>query len=289
MKTYKLIVVIPIGPTCNETFIRDTIDSIIYYCSKDTKIIIINDSRSDLINIICKSYKDITVIKNSKTLGKQAGLYLTLCRGFKYAIKNYSFKILLRMDTDALIIGQKPENEAIKFFKQNLKVGLLGSYRVAYNGGTREFIWPKKQLSFEASWISLLKGLNRYKGIIKLRNLIKSANKYDYLYGEHCMGGAVFYSYNCIKALYENGFLPIQEISWSQLSEDMIFGLLVKSLGIKMAEFNIEPFPLGVAWKGLPDNPENLYKKGRKIIHSTRYYKKLSETEIRKYFKQKRA
>lgn len=288
MNTHKLIVVIPLGPNCKEEFVRDTIDSIIYYCSKDTKIIIVDDSNSDLGSYSGKFFKDISVIKNSKTLGKGAGLYLTLCKGFKYAIKNYSFDVLLRMDTDALITGEKPENIAIDYFKKNPKVGVIGSYNLGYNGDKRFFSWPEKQLSIETSWRNLLEGLNRYKGIIKLRNLINSAKKYNYVSGEHCMGGAVFYSYKCINALNKNGFLPLKEISWSKLPEDSIFGLLVKSLGIKMGEFNGKSFPLGVAWKGLPDSPENLFKRGKKVIHSTKNYKDLSEADIREYFKQKR-
>ncbi len=288
MKFLKTIVVIPVGPTCQVNFILDTLNSIYYYMNQtSTKVILIDDSQIETGKLISKTYSKVEVLKTPYNRGKNAGLYYSLAEGFNYAYKNYKFKVLLRLDTDALIIGKNPENKAIEYFEKNKKIGILGSYKYSYNGRLRDFSWPERQLILESSILSLLKGLYRIKGILTLRTITKQAKKNGYILGEHCMGGACFYSYNCIKSLYDNNYLPIKNIQWSKLQEDMIFGLLIKSIDIHMHDFVLGNDTLGVKWRGLPDKPSELIKK-KKIIHSTRFFEDMDEKAIRDYFKSKR-
>ena len=288
MKTLKSIVVIPIGPTCCIEFVEDTLNSIYYYMNRaTTKIILVDDSQISTGKRLAEIFPNVDVIENLINKGKDANLYYSLSNAFSYAFKHYNFKVILRMDTDALIIGKNPENKALEYFKMKSRIGLLGSYKHGYNSGLRDFSWSKRQLILESSILSLVKGLHRIKGILTLRALIKRAKKNGYILGEHCMGGACFYSYECIKSLSKHNYLPIHNIQWSKLQEDMIFGLLIKSVGMGMADFVLETDPLGVKWRGLPDRPSKLIQT-KKVIHSTRYFEDMDEKSIRDYFKSKR-
>lgn len=288
MKKIKTIVVIPIGPTCKLEFVKDTVESVFYYMDKiQTKIILVDDSHLDKGKEVRKIFKEVEIVETPFNRGKDAGLYYSLSDGFRYVFENYKFEVLLRIDTDGLVIGKNPEEDAITFFKKNKKTGLLGSYKLGYDGQPRDFTQARRRLKLESSIFSLAKGLNRLKGIQTLRALTKKAITHGYILGENCMGGAVFYSYDAISALYENNYLPIKSIEWSKLQEDMIFGLLLKSLGVNTADFVLEDDPMGVKWRGLPDKPSNLIKR-KKVIHSTKFYKDMNEESIRKYFKSKR-
>jgi hypothetical protein len=109
--------------------------------------------------------------------------------------------------------------------------------------------------------------------------------------GEHCLGGGCFLSPDCIRKLAEAGLLLRKELCSSALGEDHVWGLLLKSLGIGMADFASGTFPMGVKWQGLPFSPQQLLDKGKKVIHSTRFWKEtegegdLNEEQIRKFFR----
>jgi hypothetical protein len=45
---------------------------------------------------------------------------------------------------------------------------------------------------------------------------------------------------------------------------------------------------MGMKWRGLPDSPENLLQRQKKIVHSIKFWQDRSETEIRGYFRSKR-
>ena len=134
MKTdYDLIIVIPVGPNCKVEFIEDTINSIKYYCHCTYKILISDDSRKRTGDTIKEIFPEIDLLRHKKTQGLHGGLYITLSLAFKYALDHYSFQLLLRMDTDALITGFNPQDEAIKLFKNSPKTGIAGVYRKSKN------------------------------------------------------------------------------------------------------------------------------------------------------------
>lgn len=285
-KKFDLIIVIPVGPTCDLANVQDTLDSISFY-TKNAKVVIIDDSHNTKIKRLDHKDLDLDIIVTPVNYGKNAGLYLSLSQAFTHVVQRYAFQVLLRMDTDALFIGSKPEAEAIEFFNHYPNVGIAGSYKYGYAGGRRIFANAKLQLLIEMSPISLLRGLSRINGIIWFFQLVLKARRNGYVMGEHVMGGACFYSYNCIKKLYDNKLLSQSKIQWSKLQEDMLFALMIKSVGMDLSDFQNYKCPLGVKWQGLPDSPENLLNQS-KVIHSTRYYKNLNEKEIRRFFREKR-
>jgi len=72
------------------------------------------------------------------------------------------------------------------------------------------------------------------------------------------------------------------------MGEDHIFSLLAKSIGFHFGSLSGPGKPFALAWKGLPASPEQLYKEGRKFIHSTKSWNGMNEKQIREFFKQKR-
>src|SRR5688572_29970888 len=109
-----LIVVIPVGPRCNLTFVEDTIDSVYNFIYCRYKIVVIDDSQEGLGAKLKITFPDIDLITNPKSHGRWGGLYINLCKAYRYAIEHYHFDALLKLDTDALIIGSNPQEEAIR-------------------------------------------------------------------------------------------------------------------------------------------------------------------------------
>ena len=289
MKKVTTIVLIPIGPSCENSFISDTIQSVIFYLKLDYEIVLVDDSGCSKGSLLKEKFKDITVLETKGSTGHFAGLYFTLSYGLKYVYENFLFDFVLRMDTDALLIGCGLDQVAVDFFKENPDRGIIGSYMVDCNGDPRGIYWTGVQLQKEMKIKFLIKDtFKKFKGWSFLRTVYRKSKKNGYIDGEHCMGGAYLMSWKCVKELNDKLLLDRREIYFTQLQEDQIFGLLIYSIGFSHADFATGDLPMGLRWRGLPCSPQELVKRNKKITHSTRFFENMGEEEIRKYFRERR-
>ncbi|RYE30730.1 MAG: glycosyltransferase family 2 protein [Sphingobacteriaceae bacterium] len=288
---YDLMVVIPIGPNCKLPFIEDTLNSIIHYCLCTYKIILIDDSKKDYGTNLKNKYTNVDVIINKQQYGLLGGLYVTLSHAFIYALDNYQFKALLRMDTDALITGYNPQAEAIAMFEKNPKIGIAGFIKRGkeprdFAGNPVENYWPMHQITtYALTW----RFLSKPKANYALRKLLIKALLNGYAMGENVFGGAYIVSQLYLQKLREAKMLPDYGIQKIYLEEDHIFGLLTKAIDFDFGDLETGNLPFGVSWRGLPTSPEELYNKHKKIIHSTKKYKDMTEASIRQFFSDKRS
>jgi hypothetical protein len=288
MERVKLVVLIPVGPAEKLEYVRDTIESIVYFTTPSRKIIVSDNTGQNSCEHLKHIFPGIIVLRTPQNYGKAAELYLHVSMGLEFVNRNYDFDVLLGMDTDALIIGPNPEEEAIDFFRHNPDVGIIGSYKIDCNGDQRDFTQTGEQLKKEASLISLLRRPRHLPGIMFLRKTIQKSKKNGYELGEHCMLGAYFASRECVSKLDQHNLLSRREIYWSRLCVDHILGLFIYAVGLKHGDFSTGPLPMGLRWRGLPCSPEELLVKGKKVTHSTRSYGAMDEAEIRRFFREQR-
>lgn len=287
-----LIIVIPVGPTCKIEFVLDTIDSIKYYIHCEYKIIVSDDSHgSTHTEQLKRKHPTVVILKTKKNYGKGLGLYKTLSDAYRFALDEFDFSALLRLDTDALVIGQNPETAILNYFKNNPSVGLAGRYinglkspdefGVVWENGGREII------------VSIVKMFTRFyirHPLIywKIRKLIFKALNNGYEMGELVFGGTYTFSRLGLEALRDNGLLPLKNAVGTDLEEDHAFSVLIRSVGLHLGDLASTHHPFACAWRGLPADPEVLLAREKKIIHSTRQWGDMNETEIRKFFRDKR-
>jgi glycosyltransferase involved in cell wall biosynthesis len=288
-KTIDFVIVIPVGPSgdtrYNIEYIQDTIDSVIFYVGSSFEIIILDDSGTDTGSQLLGRYPFLKIIRNQKNYGLKGELYYSLSQVYEFAIKNYDFRVLLRMDTDTLMIGPSPEKDAISYFGQNPGIGQLGSYKVDCNGDKRDNTFPREELRRETG---LKNAISNWKQCFFLRNILSKAIKNGYEPGEHCIGAAYFISRDCMHRLFEQGLLLREELRSSKLAEDHIFSLLIRSCGFDIGDFATGELPLGIRWHGLPCSPDELVLRKKKLIHSTRFWEGMNEEMIREFFRRKR-
>lgn len=281
---FDIVVVIPLGPNCQPEFIADTIDSFIHYSVSDHKIIIADDSQKGTGKQVKERFPQVDVIETTEPMGKLCGLYITLSQAFRYALEHYRFTAVLRMDTDALVIGDAPEAAALELFGSDPGVGIAGQYPLDYNGDQWDVSWPRDQVQRLVSSKLLSKPLAHFS----LLGVYKKALRNGYKTGESVFGGACFISEPCLQNLQRAGLLPGKIFRNVHLEEDHLFAILVTATGHRLGDLSSNSLPLGCAWKGLPASPEELYSSGKKIIHSTRFWQQMKEAEIRGWFRTKR-
>ena len=287
-QTFDLVVVIPVGPGSSPLFLADNIDSILHYVKGSCKIILADDSHQGLGKSAQENFPqlEIDLVPTPEPMGRVCGLYLTLAWAYKHAIDNYHFSALLKFDTDALIIGNEPEKEAIEMFRTHPEIGVAGQYPFDYNGAPWDIGWPKQEILKICTTISFIR-----KPIVHwaLLTAWRKAVKNGYKTGESVFGGSCFYSEKALIALDEAGRLPDTRLRTVNLEEDHVFSILVMAAGFKFGDLSSDNLPFALTWRGLPDSPGELYRKGKKVIHSTRFWKDIKEDKIREFFKEKRA
>ena len=293
MKSIKdLLIVIPVGPTCKVDFIIDTIESIKCYIHCTHAIIVSDDSHNASIQQrLQMSYPDLIIVKTTKNYGKGLGLYITLSNAYRYALDHFNFKALLRLDTDALMIGPGSENQIFELFERNPLIGMAGRYvkglqspdefgNVWMNGGRRPIVATAKIFT---------KYFLRHPFIYwRIRKVLFTAINEGYDLGEFVFGGAYAFSRIGLEKLRDNNLLPMNKVLGADMEEDHFFSLLMVSTGMHLGDLASGENPFACTWKGLPAHPETILQANKKIIHSTRYWQEMKEDEIRKFFKDKR-
>lgn len=287
----KTIVLMPVGPTCQFDFIVDSIESAFFYLDPSTKVILVDDSMKKTGEELQKKFSNVDVItiqggiRGRPNHGLLAGLYLTLSKGMKRAFENYQFQVLLRMDTDALVIGPSPDDDAIAEFARDPNLGLIGSFRIDCRGNQRGYEQTINILNESLGLKEILKHpRSRFPGWLYWKSFYSRAISNGYQPGDQCQGGAYFMSYECVKRLYQMDLLERYDLQWINLHEDQIFGLLTYVTGLKLGDFATGDHPMGIKHQGLPWHPEELIQRGKKITHSTRFFEELGEEAIRDIF-----
>jgi hypothetical protein len=283
--TTDIVLVIPIGPGTPADFVIDTIESYCHHTSRSYEVVLTDDSHQGVGGQVQASLPFCNLLHTPRPMGGWAGLYINLATAYRYALDNFQFKALLKLDTDALVIAPEPEKEALELFDADTMAGMAGQYPLTYNGEPWNIRWPRQRIfNSTRSW----KFFARPLANAQLMGYYRKALKNGYDTGESVFGGAYFFSHRCLAALERQQLLPRKSFRSLNLGEDHLFSLLVKSLGFSLNSLSTAGGPVGCSWKGLPAAPEKLVTDGKKIIHSTRQWEHWDEKAIRDYYKSRR-
>jgi hypothetical protein len=273
-------VVLPVGPSHEDEFVRDTLGSICQFLPA-ARLIVLDDSGCEAARRLAPPSATVIVTPDGyQGLGGQ--LYRRLSLAFREALRE-PFDVLLRFDTDAVLLGRTFVERAERLFAESPQIGALGAYQRNYDGTPRSYSYPawriRRMLTAEAR--------HDPTRALRVGNLVLQAYwKGRYVRGEFVQGGATIYSSLAIRALELGGLLDDGRLARSEMQEDHIFGLCLRSLGFEMLDFGTadDDLPLGVTWRGLPASPEELVAAGKEIIHSTNFFGDRDEREIRSVF-----
>lgn len=274
-------------PFCQKEYdiLLDTIKSVEYHVQEQHHIIAIDDhSSSRLDERLRKEMPHITVLRNPRQHGGRSGLYITQAAAIKYALEHFEFKVFIKMDTDALMIGPFLVKEAIDKFNSTPKAGLLGSYRFRADQQPRNWYMWKFVLLYESSLLRRLLG----KPVL-WKHMIKEARKTGYDLGENVLGGSYIFSADCLKEINRRGYLDYEHekvLTQSRLGEDVIYGLFCRAAGYEISDFGMKDDPMVIALDFFPMSKEEAVLKGKSMIHSVKKGKdNETQDELREYFR----
>lgn len=276
MPQSKMIVVVPAGPKDDAA---DTLRSVLCYTDAEM-ILVVDDTHGRGIGL--EDPRIVVFTPPGSPPGPFGGLWAKLAAAYRYAVDHADFDILLRLDTDALILGPGIAEAAAGRFAGDPEVGTLGAYRVGPDGNSRDWGPAAKMVNAELG----LRGMRHPAVRRRVRSLVAAAP--DYVPGEHALGGALLLRGDMVRIWADRGMLDYPELGESLMGEDHLFGLLTLAAGYRIADFSSPADPLAVRWLGLPAAPAELLATSKLVTHSVRSWGDMQEAEIREFFASRR-
>jgi hypothetical protein len=212
------------------------------------------------------------------------GLWAKQCYGLRFVLANLRVDYVLRLDSDAVVLGEGLDNVVVERFRADPTCGVLGAYRLGRDGGIRDFGPAQRAIGRESGWA----GLRRPASRRALRALLRAAEHNGYVPGEHALGAVVAFRPVMLRRWLESGWLDLDGLARSPLADDWLLSLAARASGYSLGDLAGPGGPVAVEWKGLPASPEALLAEGVLATHSVRSWGGRSEREIRQFFAERR-
>jgi hypothetical protein len=294
MTHVQCLVLIPAGPATVREYLDDTIDSVNQHMRpSNCTVALMDDSRDGRFDDIRAAFPNVVVVKaadydeGTRTV-KRGSLFSKEIRALRELLEEHRFDILLKMDTDALIIGDSPQRDVLAFMAQHPRVGMVGAYRRRGDGSDKSPAMAAKgrQLTKE---MRLRSAFRNPALMMTLRRLATRAAAHGYTPGDTCTGGAYFLSSAVVEAMRESGFLDLGVLRYSALSEDTLMALLCCASGYCLSDKPEDCDILAINWRGLPMPLEALVSSNKKIVHPIKDGDGVLEADVRAHFRKRRA
>ncbi|MBX5495808.1 MAG: hypothetical protein IRZ15_10790 [Bryobacteraceae bacterium] len=264
LKEIELGVVIPVGPDSIAEAL-DTLDSIDHYLLCRKCVVVVDDCTDDgtLLRQRQQSHPDLVVLRNQRRNGMQF-LSHSLAAAYRYLVANYRVQTVLKLDTDALLIGYGLEKDAKDFMLRNPDVGIFGLHSVNADLSVKDYRMHTELIQFELSLRRRLRGYGPW-----YRHIAKKAVENGWGLGDNVFGGAYFLTTRNIRKMEELGYLNPPYKGWnSSMAEDVYFSMCTVAAGFQMGQFAAPCGPLALDWKELPHPAAELLARGYKLVHS---------------------
>lgn len=286
-------VVMLLGPHKDEIVrTQDLLDSIQSFSEPEihkSDLYIVNDgnSRVNILRSNSTFFRNTFFLSNPLT-GKPTPILdrhvAGMLYGLRHVVQKEPYDFVLKVDTDALVINQFYER-ILAFFRKNPNAGMVGSYIRFPDGSKRPGIewWAPR-----VEKVYLID--SNSQRAFRRRKIIRAAKRNGYIYGHHVLGGSYALSANLLREWKRRSmFRNVSLFQGTNLGEDVVVSLLVKTAGFKMMDFNKEGEVFGTWFKQLRFTPDELLSKQYAIIHSLKtFINYQNEIELRKLFKNKR-
>jgi hypothetical protein len=282
--------VVPLGPAASEhRRFHDLVDSLITY-ERGPRLCVTVDSAPRPRNIaprngLAGSCRFHTL--RAPYRGQGEPLLGQLSAGILLALRTVdqagSFEFVLRMDTDALVIG--PFRDAVlALLAAHPDAGMLGTLGCTCRREAWYYGCENTATSDVVSALDASQAADR--GVERIRSHLRLAIENGYTGKEYCQGGVCVLSSSMISRLSAMGSLDHPE-DWLPLAvpEDVMLGMYARTVALRSIDASLPGQPFANHWGGLPYTPAELVKRGSCLIHSVKGDPRYSEAEIRSYFR----
>lgn len=265
------VVVIPAGPgEAQLGRVADLVAAIARHEPRAPAAILVVDDEPP------RRFVDGTVVipnpRRGRGIGTLGGTCAATFAGLAWAHANHPGAWVLRLDTDADIIGPYAQRVEERLQPDD---GILGSCHVTCNGERRDVSRIGREVWRHSMPVWAFRRPPRWKWAGRVRpadsrtrGIIRAAMRSGYAPGEHCIAAGSAITPALINAAATRGWLkhPARYIN-QRLGDDMLLGAMCRAAGLQLRDAT-DIF--GIAHRGLPDTRANLKARGFAVIHSVK-------------------
>jgi len=293
MTHVRCLVLIPAGPDTVLEYLADTIESVNHHVGvASCTVVVLDDSRQGTCLGIADRFPNAVPIKapdyhDGTRNSTRGSLFGKQIHALKWVMERYCFDIFLRMDTDAIMIGDAPHEDVLAFLQQRPEVGMVGAFTRRGDGSdkTPAMMSKGRELTREAR---LRLGWKRLMLATTLRRLLRQAEAHGYTRGDMCTGGAYFLSPSALLAMQAHGFFNLKILERSSMHDDALMALLCSAAGYRLSDLPEDRDVLAINWRGMPMPPDVLVSRNKKIVHPIKDDDPTAEPAVRAYFRSRR-
>jgi hypothetical protein len=283
-------VIVPVGPSKVELRrFSDLLESLWTYEPSASLCVVIDSSPEPRDLPLSPQWRGCRFITlNAPYRGQGKALFGRLSAGILLALrtilKEVPLEFVLRMDTDALVIGRF--RDAVRgFIEQHPEAGIVGTLGCTCRREAPYFGYEKTSVSH----VFVALDGHPADAAPRIREHARSAVEKGYAGIEYCQGGAYVLPYETLHRMLSAGCLDSPE-DWLPLDvpEDVMMGMYARAVGLRSLDFSLPGEPFGNHHRGLAFSPRELVRRGYSLIHSTKRDAHYSEASIRAYFRGRR-
>jgi hypothetical protein len=209
--------------------------------------------------------------------------YKGVLLGYRLIVSAGPFEFVLRLDTDALMIG--PFRRAVHgLIARHSDTGMLGTLGHTCRRESPHYGCEKTAIS------EVFTALENSPSSARIRHHARLAVEHGYAGKEYCQGGAYVLPFRTLDRMRAAGCLDWRE-DWLSLAvpEDVMIGMYARTVGQRSTDCSLAGELFGNHFSGLAYSPQELVRRGHSIIHSVKRDANFSEEFIRLYFRKRRA
>lgn len=256
-RRFRAVYVIPVGPGEWDA-LADTIASIRHHEGDDVKIVVADDGTHDARRAVVRErYPSVSVIRQRwPTCGPPRQSHM-LCRIFEWAVLNFDFDVLCKIDADALVTGPQLADRAAAAFAADPSLGLLGSHGIRADGVAEDYSYDAWVLAHERRWSVAVRGLHE----------AALAGGFD---GAKVHGGVYLMRRSALVDAQATGRLCWRPPWWTLLSEDIVLTLIICATGYRVGSWGAPGEPIASGQGFLPIAAQRVLDEGVLAVHSVR-------------------
>lgn len=292
----KCAVLIPVGPGKAEIDrLADTLASLFHHEPAVSHVVLVDDAwparELETLNPCPDGCRMVSVVNPRKGRGDgwSGGLTVGIQAGLRWIALHADCDIVLKLDTDALVIGPFVERIG-RDFREHAGACMLGYVSAdrcvapALRKLQRPLTVWRRTFSPRPRLQCLLFRQDRHR-----RRLIRDAVRNGYPLGSYCQGGAYALQAGALASMLRRGALdhPLLWV-WTPCGEDVVSTLSVYASGGKAVSLEGPGQAIRTWHRSLPDTPDRLVAQNAAVIHSVKNQEGATEADIRSYFRARR-
>ncbi len=297
-------VIIPVGPSdADVARVHDLLDSLWTYEPETPLVLLIDDGGRDRglgdVFVVPATCQLVTILntRNGRGVGETSGLAAGMLLALSWVHRNAPDAWVLKLDTDALVIGPFCLKIA-GAFGADPSIGMVGLYDRHCDGTPRDQSDFRRMLRKLLAPVAIWRKPQTRTGYLTLhlwgrgdtiRRQIREAISAGYRSADFILGGAYGLGSHAICRMAERGYFA-DPFLWlhTYVSEDVVLSMYTCAVGLRLHGMTGDNEPFAVQHYGIPDTPERLVARGYSIVHSVKSDARFPESEIRRVFADQR-